>query len=127
MFVDGTGAARLFYGELVARDAKGKELESTARGRVGRVQIRVRDEARTYPITIDPLIQPAAWSVESNVASAHWSDSVATAGDVNSDGYSDVIVGSGELAAPARRISTWAGAGGLVDDSDLDGPGRQRR
>jgi hypothetical protein len=38
-----------------------------------------------------------AWSFESNLAGAELGSSVATAGDVDGDGYSDVIVGAREL------------------------------
>ena len=43
-----------------------------------------------------------AWTAESNQADAHFGDSVATAGDVNGDGYADVIVGA-PATTTARR------------------------
>jgi hypothetical protein len=47
-----------------------------------------------YPITIDPLSSSPDWQVESNQIGALMGCSVAGAGDVNVDGYSDVIVGA---------------------------------
>ncbi|MCB0727182.1 MAG: FG-GAP repeat protein [Ignavibacteriae bacterium] len=56
--------------------------------------IVVNDAEAVYPITIDPLSSVPSWSGEINQAGAKFGWSVATAGDVNGDGYSDVIVGA---------------------------------
>ena len=114
VFVDGTGAGRLFYGDLAVRDAKGKKLDASLEVADGRVQIRVSDQHAAYPITLDPVIQPAAWSVESNVANAQFGQSIQTAGDVNGDGFSDVVVGSpGENNNQGKVYLFLGGPGGL--------------
>ena len=115
VFVDGTGTGRLLYGALAALDAAGTRLPADLAVRDGRVQVRVADAGAIFPIAIDPLIQPAGFSFEPNVAFASLGSSVATAGDVNGDGYSDVIVGSpGENSNAGKAYLFLGGPGGLA-------------
>ena len=54
----------------------------------------IEDDGATYPLTIDPLMTSPAWTAEPDQIGALFGFSVATAGDVNGDGFSDVIVGA---------------------------------
>ena len=85
---------KITYNGLKVWDANNKELEAGFDVANNKLSIIVNTKNAVYPITIDPLSTTAAAIVESKQANAELGWSVASAGDVNGDGYSDVIVGA---------------------------------
>ncbi|HEX6853300.1 MAG TPA: FG-GAP-like repeat-containing protein [Candidatus Polarisedimenticolaceae bacterium] len=88
----GEPVARL--GHLLTTDALGRVVPSSFELAEGRLEIHVDDADAVYPLHVDPLLTSPSWVVESNQAGSSLGISVATAGDVNNDGFSDVVVGA---------------------------------
>ena len=97
-FVTPAGAPVLHYAQLKVTDARESVLPSWMEGFAseGVRGIRIVVDARqaVYPVTIDPLSTGWAWTGVGGQANVYYGAPVATAGDVNGDGYSDVIVGA---------------------------------
>jgi hypothetical protein len=90
---EGDGLA-LRYTGLKAWDANGKVLASHMQATSGGLSLVVDARDARYPVVIDPVLSDVQWSAEANQARAFLGDSVSNAGDVNADGFEDVIVGA---------------------------------
>ncbi|KAA6436649.1 T9SS type A sorting domain-containing protein [Dyadobacter flavalbus] len=96
---DGDLEKQLVYNDLKCWDANGKSLAATLAYQQNVVVITVAASRAAYPVTIDPLVTNghpgnANKSLEGNQNFAWLGYSVASAGDVNGDGYSDVLAGA---------------------------------
>lgn len=112
------GTEQLQYSSLKAWDADGKEFAAYFEIlNSDRLAIRVDDRDAVYPVTIDPLSSTPDWVKESNGIAAAFGICVSTAGDVNGDGYDDVIIGahmfSGELVNQGKAYLFYGSAVGL--------------
>ncbi|MFC1572229.1 FG-GAP-like repeat-containing protein [Candidatus Eisenbacteria bacterium] len=84
----------LCYSKLVAIDATGRELPGEMLLADNTILLSIDDRDAVYPILIDPMVRTPEWYLEGEHVGDALGCAVATAGDVNGDGFSDVIVGA---------------------------------
>jgi len=89
-----SGGFQARYAEVRAWDADARELEAWLVPQDGGFGIQVEDSGARYPLVIDPVLTGPTWNTESDQANANLGYSVSRAGDVNGDGFQDVIVGA---------------------------------
>jgi hypothetical protein len=70
------------------------------------------DEGRAFLYLGGPtgLAATAAWTAEPNIANEHFGYSVAGAGDVNGDGYSDVVIGTNVSGGGQQHAFVYHGS-----------------
>ncbi len=93
-FLTASNARVLRYDRLKVRDTAGKRLPGRFQLDDRILKMMIDDREAAYPVVIDPVFSTPSWSVESNQSNADYGFAVGTAGDVNGDGFSDVIVGA---------------------------------
>ncbi|MBI5362020.1 MAG: FG-GAP repeat protein [Planctomycetes bacterium] len=92
--VDERGQDRLYYRGLHAYDSSGHTVPARLCVRMTGVGIEVDDRGAAYPITVDPVLSGLAWSFQTDQAGAQLGITAWTAGDVNGDGFSDLVAGA---------------------------------
>ncbi|MBK9331422.1 MAG: VCBS repeat-containing protein [Ignavibacteria bacterium] len=111
------GKDKMMYASLKAWDVRGKTLDAyfEKRSEIG-FAIVVNDEDAVYPVTVDPLSTTPDWMRGSWFTGSNYL-SVADAGDINLDGYSDLIIGvPGQEGNNGIVIVHYGGPGGLNAD-----------
>ena len=98
-FTTSEGARVVNFSQLHAVDAADRRLPAKFALADKTLEILVDTTGAAYPIIIDPLATSPNWTSFGEGAGqdgAQFGWSVGTAGDVNGDGYSDIVVGADE-------------------------------
>ena len=81
----------------MAEDAAGKDVPVSMRWYPPHLILRVSEadlDKAEFPVLIDPLATSPSWAREANLANELFGRSLSGAGDVDGDGYGDVVIGS---------------------------------
>ncbi|GDX80302.1 hypothetical protein LBMAG42_21130 [Deltaproteobacteria bacterium] len=98
------------YADPAAFDATGEPLDIWFSAEGNQLVVNVDDTGATYPIEIDPVLTTADVTLTGPSASGRFGESVSSAGDVNNDGYDDVIVGASRVSSNTGRAYVYHGS-----------------
>ena len=120
------GSVRLRHGALRAQDATGEPLTAWWTLQSSTLAIWIEDGEAEYPIGVQISIRglppEATWARTFGQSETEFGTSVATAGDVDGDGYSEVIIGApyydGGLTDEGAAFVYYGSHGGLYDWPD---------
>ena len=99
----------LSWSGLAAWDATGEPLHARLDVVDDQMLVLVDDADAVYPITVDPVYSTATRSFTGSTSS-YFGISVASAGDVNKDGYGDVIVGAYAYSSSTGQAFIYHGS-----------------
>ncbi len=107
-FYNSRNKTEMSYSDLKIYDKIGRNIEGQfVKLNDNTIQICVIDNNAEYPLRIDPLSSTPDWTHTGQTDSEIFGFSIASAGDVNKDGYGDVIIS-------ADNHSSSKGSGGKV-------------
>ncbi|MCA9492351.1 MAG: FG-GAP repeat protein, partial [Myxococcales bacterium] len=122
----------LRYEGLYAVDAVGTSLASHMEATDAGLRLVVATEHAVWPVTVDPLLPGAAWVGEGNAGGAYYGYGTAGVGDVNGDGYDDVLIGAPYSDVPVQNagsvylylgsaaglstVAAWSKTGTTIDE-----------
>lgn len=92
--INGKWKNEIVYNNLKVWDAKHKTVKSNFSVSGNEISINVVTADLVYPVTIDPLSSTPNTTINGSQTTEQFGFCVASAGDVNGDGYSDVVVGT---------------------------------
>jgi len=125
----GDNVVLLRYAELYVTDATGRELPAhfslSDGGKVigESIRIVIDDSGATYPLIVDPLVTSTPWTATGENPGDSFGDAAGTAGDVNGDGFADVVVSAIGYGSVGRLYVYHGSASGLRLGTSIDGTG----
>ena len=112
------------YDDLLAWDAAGTLLSAELRPGSGGLLVRVATSGALWPVTVDPVL-----SSEDKLVASDWAKydyfgrSVAGAGDIDGDGYADVLVGvpfDDDNGTSSGSVYVYYGSSSGIDSASED-------
>jgi hypothetical protein len=85
---------KVHYGGLKAWDATGRDLDARMEATDDGLAIHVDVDGAVFPVEVDPLLTTGSVQINGDGAGDLLGSSVSAAGDLNGDGYADVVAGA---------------------------------